>query len=179
MQYLPTAAGAVGGTTLIDNALKAEEADWIFNRCWARITEGVYANDERKITSLAPTTGTLTCLAFDGQIDSGIDYEIHRLFSPADKRQALIDSAKLAYPYLYTAVRDESQVAGNWLRNGDLETWTSTDYPDYWRVSDVTAAASTTAKTLDLSYEQPPHPTPPPPPPPPGICTRTGLSTTI
>ena len=144
-----TSAGAAGGTTIVDTALKAKANDWISDapqEMYDFITSGTYDGEERKISSLDNTTGTLTTLAHTGQIASAVTYEVHRLFSPSEKRRALITAARNAFPCVFTPVRDESLTTGNWLMNGDVETWTVATYPDNWRVSSVTATKTTTAK---------------------------------
>jgi hypothetical protein len=139
-----TSTGAVGGTTIIDTALAAYESDWITDFSWDRITSGTYANESRKISSLSSTT--LTTLAHGGQIASGVTYEVHRLFAPVEKLRALTQAVKLCYPYVYASTSDTTKTTSNWLLNGDVEVWASTSYPDYWRVSAVTAAETSTAK---------------------------------
>lgn len=147
-----TSAGAANGTTLVDTALKAKANSWITDTAYDIITEAGHAalNEERKISSLANSTGTLTVLAHSVQIDTGsqaIDYEVHRLWSPSEKRIALIEAAKLAFPYIYQPIRDESRTAGNWLRNGDMEEWAVSTVPDTWaRGGTITAAQEQTAK---------------------------------
>lgn len=144
-----TSNGAAGGTTIIDTALMVKANDWIADapqEMYDRVTSGTYDNEERKISSLDNSTGTLTLLAHGGQIASGVTYEVHRLFSASDKRRALIDAAKLIFPHCYRKINDTSRSCGNWLRNGDVEDWAVATYPDYWRVSAVTATATTTAK---------------------------------
>jgi hypothetical protein len=143
-----TTIGAAGGTTLIDSALIAKNNDWIDAdnaEMYDRITSLTCDGQERRISSLSNTLGTLTVLAHTAQIASGTTYEIHRLFTASDKRIALIRACRDLFPYLYKKIKVESRVAGNWLKNGDVLTWTSSSYPDGWRVSAVTATAYTTA----------------------------------
>ncbi len=140
-----TSDGAADGTTVIDTALKAQANDWVTDYAYDRITSGTYDGEERKVSSLGNTTGTLTVLAHTGKIVSGVTYEVHRLLSASDKRKALIYAAKAGFPYIFKQVRDESKTVGNWLKNGDVENWASSSYPDNWRVSAVTAAKNTTA----------------------------------
>jgi hypothetical protein len=138
-----TSAGAAGGTTVIDTALMAKSNDWITDYTYDLITSGTYANEERKVSALTNTTGALTTLAHGGQIASSVGYEVHRLFSPSDKRIALIQAAKLVHPYLYARIKDESKSTNNLLVNGDFETWTLTTVPDNWTLITLTAAEYT------------------------------------
>jgi len=145
-----TSAGNAGGTTMIDTALKNKSNDWITNDTWDIITEAAHAalNEERLVASLDNSTGTPTLnAAHSVQIGSGIDYELHRVGSPSDKRLALIDAAKETFPFLYAKVRNQSKTVGNWLLNGDVEKWTASTEPDSWaRGGTITAAQETTAK---------------------------------
>ena len=140
-----TSAGAAGGTTVIDTALKAKANDWVSEEAYDMITSGTYDGEERKISSLDNTSGTLTVLAHTGQIASGITYRVHRLFSASDKRIALISAAKDAFPYIYNEIRDESLVLGNWLKDGSFEVWTNATTPTYWTVTTCTATKTSTA----------------------------------
>lgn len=133
-----TSSGAAGGTTLIDTALKAKANNWVSTNIevYDFLTEepasaaDIY--EERKVSSLDNTSGALTVLAHGGQIASGIDYQVHRLFSPSDKRTALIYAARHSFPSLFTEIWNEELVSGNWLNDGSFERWTtSTNLPDW------------------------------------------------
>ena len=142
-----TSAGAADFTTIVDTALIAKENDWIGYDMYDLITEAAHAtlSEERKISSLSNTLGTLTVLAHSAQIGSGVDYEVHRLFTASEKRRALINAAKLSYPALHKEIRDENKTVGNWLLNGDMEQWAVSTAPDNWTVYYSTAAQNTTA----------------------------------
>ena len=86
-------AGAAGGTTIKDTALMAKANDWVDTegQAFDLITESAHAceGQERLISSLdnsSGSTGTLTILAHTAQIGSGVDYEVHRLFTASEKR---------------------------------------------------------------------------------------------
>jgi len=144
-----TSAGNVGGTTLVDTALMAKANDWITDEAYDMLTEepaGAAAIDEeRKISSLDNSTGTLTTLAHGGQIPSGIDYRVHRLFSASDKRIALIEAAKNVYPACFKEIQDESLVSGNWLKDGSFEVWSSSTKLTYWTETTSTVTRTYTA----------------------------------
>ncbi|MBE3144701.1 MAG: hypothetical protein IMZ61_12390, partial [Planctomycetes bacterium] len=110
-----------------------------------RITSGTYDGQERKATSLDATSGVLTVLAHGGAIASAVTYEVHRMFSAAEKKRALLQACKTAFPDLHKVIRDTSKTVGNWLLNGDVELWTVATYPDSWLVSSITATKTTTA----------------------------------
>jgi hypothetical protein len=138
-----TSDGDAGGTTIVDTALQAKGGDWITDEAYDMITSGTYDEEERKISSLS--TSTLTTLAHGGKIASGVTYRIHRLFSASDKRRALVEAVKDAYPAIHKKIYDETKTSGTMERNGCVTVWTSSSYPDYWRVSGVTATENTTA----------------------------------
>lgn len=138
-----TSNGDSTGTTLVDTALKAKHDDWITDGAYDMLTSGTYDEEERKILKLDNDAGTLTMLAHGGQIVSSVTYRIHRLFTASEKRLALIDAAKRTYPHIFTEVRDESMVSGNWLKDGSFEIWTASDDLTYWTASSVTLTQTT------------------------------------
>lgn len=142
-----TAAGTAA--TLVDDALKAKTDVWIDGdrEMYVIVREGTYDGLERKISSFVASTGTLTILAYAAAPGTGIDYEVHRLFTPSEKRRALVHAAKAVYPHLFVEVIDESMVSGNWLKDGALLKWTTSTDPTYW-----TASGSTVTKTTTLPY---------------------------
>lgn len=133
--------------TLKDSALEAKQDAWIGKDMWVMLTEeptgGVTSlYEERLISSLS--SGTLTFKAFGERIVSGIDYEIHRLFTASDKRIALIAAARMAYPSIHEKIWDESMVSGNWLKDGSFEIWTSSSALTHWTTTTSTIAKTTT-----------------------------------
>ena len=142
-----TGDGLAGGTTLVDTELKAKQNAWIGKDMYDLITEAAHArlNEERQISSLSNTLGTLTVLAHGGQILTGIDYEIHRLFTASEKRLALIAAARMAWPYIHEKIWDESLVSGNWLKDGSFEIWTSSSALAHWTKATCTIATETSS----------------------------------
>ncbi len=139
-------------TTLVDSVLMVKANDWIsdapqemYDLITSDTSTGTVLNDEKKLTSLDNTTGTLTTLAHSNNVNVGVGYEIHRLFNASEKRRALIYAARHSYPYLYKTIRDESKVTGNWLKDGSLEVWTSTSALTHWTTSVSTIAQTSTA----------------------------------
>lgn len=146
-----TTTGAGTATTLVDTALKAKANDWIDGdrEMYSFLIEepggaaSIY--DERKISSLDNSTGTLTALAFDAAPGTGIDYEVHRLFTPSEKRRALVAAARRVFPELHVQILTETLRMGDWLRNGDMQKFTTgTGPPDEWNANSLTAAKNTT-----------------------------------
>ncbi|KKN72883.1 hypothetical protein LCGC14_0405870 [marine sediment metagenome] len=141
--------GNGGGTTMIDDALKAKQNAWIGKDMYTLITESgdTSVDNERQISSLDNSSGTLSTLAHTAQIISGLDYEVHRLFTASDKRRALIAAARMAYPHIHEKIWDESMVSGNWLKDGSFEIWASSSALTYW-----TTTTSTITKTSTAGY---------------------------
>ena len=143
-----TTTGAGGTTTMVDTALMVKANDWITDETWVMLTEeptgdaAIY--DERKVSSLDNSTGTLTTLAFAGTPGTGIDYEVHRLFSPSEKRRALIVAAKNIFPACFQEVWNEELVCGNWLKDGSLERWTTSSNLTDWTETTLTATQTST-----------------------------------
>jgi hypothetical protein len=145
-QSTTTSGGS--STTLIDTALMAKANNWISStqEMYDLITSGTYIDEERKISSLSNTAGTLTMLAHGGTIATSVNYEIHRMFRALDKKTALIRACRDAYPHIHEKVEVSDMRIGNWLKNGDsFRKWTVSTTPDDWTVATVTAAQSTTA----------------------------------
>jgi len=146
--WVSTTTSAGSSEAIVDTAMIAKANDWISDapqEMYDRITSGTYDEEERKISSLDNTTGTLTPLAHGGTIASGVTYEVHRLWSASEKRRALIYAARRSYPYLFNRIKDESKVSGNWLKDGSFEVWTSSSALTHWTTSASTIAQTTTA----------------------------------
>lgn len=141
--------GAGSATTLVDTALRAKQNDWVTKETWAFLIEeptgaaNIY--DERLVSSLDSTNYTLTTLSFDAAPGTGIDYEVHRLFSPSEKRRALVAAARQSFPHLFQEVWNEEMVSGNWLSDGSFERWTTSTNPTVWTDTTVTATQTTGA----------------------------------
>lgn len=144
-----TTTGAGSATTVVDTALCAKYNDWITDNAYdfvVDMTSDTYNEQERKITSLDNTTGTLTVLAHGGALGSGATYEVHRLFTPSEKRIALVAACRDSFPYLFKEIRDETHISGNWLKDGSFEIWTASTTPGYWGVSALTATQTSTTR---------------------------------
>lgn len=143
-----TSNGAAGGTSIVDTALSAKNNSWIESttrEMYDEVTSGTYDGEERRISSLDNTTGTLTVLAHTGQIASAVTYRVHRMFKASDKVIALVEAAKEAYPFIYERILDESLVSGNWLKDGSFEIWTSSSALTYWTKSLLTEAQTSSS----------------------------------
>ncbi len=151
-RWASTTTGAGTTATLVDSALKAKASDWVQDEAYVMLTEepgsaaAIY--DIRRATSLS--TDTLTVFDFDAAPGTGIDYELHRLFHPDDKNRALVYAARASYPALHEKIRDESFVAGNWLKDGSLEVWPTSSTLTYWS---KTGSVSLNQATLSPYYK--------------------------
>jgi hypothetical protein len=143
-----TTTDAGAATSLVDTALLAKQADWVTDEAYVILTSepagaaSIY--DERKVSSLA--SSTLTTLAFAAAPGTGITYDLNRIFSPSDQRLALINASKAGFPYIHNKVRDETHRAGNWLKDGSMEIWTSTSALTNWTKSALTETQTSTTK---------------------------------
>lgn len=140
-----TAAGST--TTLVDDALKEKQNAWADNKnTWAFLIEeptstaSIY--DERLVASLA--TGTLTTFAFSEAPGTGINYEVHRLFKPSRKKEAIVAATRASFPAIHKKILDESLVSHNWLKDGSFEIWSSSSLT-YWTTTTSTITQTHTA----------------------------------
>ena len=139
--------GAGAATQIVDTLLKAKQNAWIGKDMYDLITESGHAsvNEERLISSLDNSTGTLTVLAHDNTTGTSMDYEVHRLFTASEKRLALIAAARMAWPHIHEKIWDESMVSGNWLKDGSFEIWSSSSALVHWTKSASTITQTSTA----------------------------------
>ncbi len=144
-----TSAGATTDKTLVDAALIEKQNAWIGKDMYDLITsatDSTVVDDERQIASLSNTNGTLALTrAHTARIATSVGYEIHRLFTASDKREALIAAARMAYPHIHEKIWDESMVSGNWLKDGSFEIWTSSSALTHWTTTTSTIAQTTTS----------------------------------
>lgn len=125
--------GGASGATLIDTALKGEfgNQDDACNNQWVILTSGAAAllGNERRISDFA-AAGTITPYTAFGaptQIPADTTYEIHKIWTPTQKRQALNWALRRAYPHIARNIVDDqiTTVADTWsYRLGDYGTCT-------------------------------------------------------
>jgi len=126
--------GGASGATLIDTALKGESGnqDDYFNNQWVILTSGAAAllGNERRISDYT-AAGTITpYVAFGAptQIPAATTYEIHKIWTPTEKRRALNWALRRAYPYIARNIVDDqiTTVANTWsYRLGDYSVNTA------------------------------------------------------
>jgi hypothetical protein len=110
--YQGTTTGAGTATTLVDAALMGKTNDWVADNVFAILTSepagaaSIY--DERKVSSLDVTTGTLTTLTFAAAPGTGITYNLSRWFTPTKYNEALSFATKTVFPWLHKPILDVS-----------------------------------------------------------------------
>ena len=138
-----TADGGAAGATLICTNFKNYDDDY-FNQYWCEITSGTYDGNERKVLTFVASTGVFTpYTAFGGQILSGVTFRLHR-YQSSDFAYHINRGKDMCYPTIPNPIRDTTLIGQNFLPNSHFEHWASSNYPDYYRVSVVTAAKETT-----------------------------------
>lgn len=142
--------GTCSTSTIVDSSLANKTSDWITLDSYILAYDVGFTTaddyEERKITSLSGTTLTLTgAVLSDTPNNTDTTYTIHRLFSPSEKRRAIISALRKVYPALYKEIRDESHVSGNWLKDGSFEKWTTSTSLTYWTATGLTATQTSTA----------------------------------
>ncbi len=108
-----TAAGNANKLTLEDTELNEKVADWVSDGMVVYLPTGptLAGNgaETRVVDSLSGTTLTVKT-AFSAQVESGVSYEVHRLFTRKQKLVALRNAASLICPGVHAVVRDMDTV---------------------------------------------------------------------
>ena len=115
-----TGAGNSGGTTLVDST-RGKHGDRRLAGRYVRVTEGTTnLFDVRRVDTNTQATGTITVTpAFDAQVASGIDYQIHK-YDPVKKFRAL-DKARLDnLDYVNQTVLDDTITSDGRARVYDI-----------------------------------------------------------
>lgn len=130
-----TEIGGAAGVTLIDARLKdkSRNQDDYFNDQVIYIVTGTgVAGDERYISDFTATSGTVTPYqAFSAQVPNASTYQIHRLWTPTEKRRALNQAIYDVYPWVARLHLDETMqtVAEKWAyRLGDWGSGAAVSY---------------------------------------------------
>ena len=103
-----TAQGAANKLTLEDSTLYEKVADWVSDGMIVYLPDGpsgVGSAETRVVDSLSGSTLTVKT-AFSVQVESGVSYEVHRLFTRNQKLVALRNSTTLICPGIHAVVRD-------------------------------------------------------------------------
>jgi len=103
-----TSTGGTAGITLVDTALYEKVADWVCDGMMVHLPlgpSGTGSAETRVVDSLSGFTLTPKT-AFSAQVQSGVSYEVHRLFTRNQKLVALRNSATLVCPEVHAVVRD-------------------------------------------------------------------------
>ena len=143
---------------LVDTALCEKQSDWVSNGSSGDTPSTVYIataggaapeGQERVVNTLTIGSGTLTTTTarpFTAKIESGDTYEIHRLFTRAEKERAIQYACYSSFPNLYKKISDESIRFGSWIRDGGFIVWPTTSTLTYWAKSGTTTLTQTITK---------------------------------
>ena len=124
--WVGTTTTATGEVTIVGTSLQDHVDDWITDTSYDFITSGSYEEESRKISNASDVSaGSLTVGTHGGSIAADVTYQVHRLFSPDEKKRALLAAAQNVFGVCYDEVWDESIVSGNWLKDGSFEIWDS------------------------------------------------------
>jgi len=140
------------GTSVVSTNLNEYDggADDYFNNWYCYITDENNAGVERQVSDYATATGTLTVrganLTDDGSDKATIWVCRHSVLQTVDK--AINRAIEEIYPALHKAIDDQTLITGNHLPNASFEDWASSSYPDFYGVSNATAAETTTASLI-------------------------------
>ena len=111
-----TAQGAGNKLVLEDDNLLEKVADWVDDGMVVYLPDGPSGSgsaETRVVDSLSSTSLTVK-MAFSVRVESGVDYEIHRVFTRSQKLVALRKAAPLICPGVHAVIRDMSkQTADN------------------------------------------------------------------
>uniref|UniRef100_A0A6M3K6E9 Uncharacterized protein n=1 Tax=viral metagenome TaxID=1070528 RepID=A0A6M3K6E9_9ZZZZ len=106
-----SATATVSNIKLTDTVLKDVPSDWLTDDTHLQMTTLNAAADtsERLIATLNITDGFVTWnRALAGNSTNADTYRIHRLFTASEKRRALINACKMAFPSIHERIWDES-----------------------------------------------------------------------
>lgn len=107
-----TSQGGAAGINLIDTTLYEKVADWVNDGMIVYLPlgpDGDSTAETRVVDNLDAATLT-PIVAFSAQVESGVDYEVHRLFTRNQKLIALRKAATLICPKIHAVVRDMDTV---------------------------------------------------------------------
>ena len=137
---------AAGSTTVAkSDALKNKFVEWISENAYFLGTSGTNLNAERRITDFIPEEGQIE-LAYALAAATALDdtYEIHRMFTPSEKHEALNRARLKCFPLLRQDIEDDRLTVGDISSNGDFSKWTATTEPDDWTRTNCNALKETT-----------------------------------
>ncbi len=135
-------------TSIVDTTIanvKGGGTNDYFNNWYALITALANSGANRIISDFVASTYTFTAQGGNFTSDSSAKatYELHR-YDPALKTRA-INLAARNIGNVYRSILDYTLISGNILPNAHAEDWNSTSYPDFYSVSNATAAKTATA----------------------------------
>ena len=107
-----TAAGDADKLDLVDDALYEKVPDWVKDGMIVYLPlgpDGASSAETRVADALSGNTLDIKA-AFSAQVQSGVGYEVHRLFTRSQKLIAVRRSATLLCPGIHAVVRDMSTI---------------------------------------------------------------------
>jgi len=120
--------------------------DDFFVNYWVYIEELANAGVERLIYDYLTATGTCSIRGANLTTGDASAATVRITRSRFDDRKTAInDSLRELKHYLFKDIDDSMIISGNPLVNAHFEDWTTSSYPDYYSVTNATAAATTTA----------------------------------
>lgn len=120
-------------------------SDSAFVGWYCYITDKANAGTDRQVSAYATSTGQLTIRGAVFSDDSAdlATIRLHR-YSNTLVGKALNRAIEEVFPALHRKVDDTTLITGNSLPNAHFEDWASSSIPDFYGVSNATAAAITT-----------------------------------
>lgn len=127
-----TTTNITTNTSIISTSLNMFRNDYFNDNWFVLITSGNNAGTKRLISDFVQTTGTITIYGANLLAEAGaVTLELHRF--DTDEIKAAINEAS-ASPEVYPLLAVHS-----FIPNDHFDFWSQTTYPNYWRVSVVTA----------------------------------------
>lgn len=168
-----TANGAAGGTTIVDATLADWDADSFFLQRRRTMVYHVDDDEERRADESVGLTGspidTLTLTrGFSAQVATDDNYEVHKLFSVAQKIDAINQAVDLIWPRLFlpaettiTTVANQMDYdvsAAGFFNNvvRDVRVESTADTEHWVRVFNWELRHDDTSGTLKLHFYDPP-----------------------
>ena len=145
--------------TVKDTALSEKQADWVTDGTGSAVASTVYIvtalrgsplasaapeGEERVVNALTPSTSLLTTTTlypFTAAVANTDIYEVHRLFTRAEKERAIQYGCYATFPAVYKQI--SAYTRHSWIKDSTFYKWTTTTNPTYWNVDTVTATQTT------------------------------------
>ncbi len=120
-----TAAGDAGKTYLVDDALYEKVADWVKDGMIVYLPDGPSGSgsaETRVVASLDSSNRLTAATLFSAQVQTSVDYEVHRLFTRVNKLTAFRQAARLMFPAIHAVVRDMTKETTDYKYEFDISS---------------------------------------------------------